>query len=113
MNGAPVHNSNDFIAHFGSAVVGDKLEIEFVMPMGAQTFRLTVTDQLADPRSVTISRDVSGLGSLTVTSISPRSTLYGQVRGVVVTRVEPDGPDWPRCTVAGSLVGPAKGSGEG
>jgi hypothetical protein len=87
-----VRNSNDFIAHFGSAVVGDELEIDFVKPTGTQKLRLTVTDQLNDPPAITVSRDVNGLGGLTVTSIGPRSPHYGQVRGVVVTGVEPDGP---------------------
>lgn len=92
VNGAPIRNSNDFIAHFGSAVVGDELDIEFVKPDGTLTHRLTVTDQLTDPPAITLSRDVTGLGGLTVSSISPRSPLYGQVRGVVVTSVAPDGP---------------------
>jgi S1-C subfamily serine protease len=63
-----------------------------VKPDGTLTHRLTVTDQLTDPPVVTLSRDVTGLGGLTVSSISPRSPLYGQVRGVVVTSVAPDGP---------------------
>ena len=92
VNGAPIRNSNDFIAHFGSAVVGDQLEMEFVKPDGTLTHRLTVTDQLADPPAVTLARDVIGLGGLTVTSISPRSPMYGQVRGVVVSSVTQDGP---------------------
>jgi Do/DeqQ family serine protease len=92
VNGFPVRNSNDFIAHFGSAVVGDELEIDFVKSTGTQKLRLTVTDQLTDPPAITVSRDVNGLGGLTVTSIGPRSPHYGQVRGVVVTGVEPDGP---------------------
>lgn len=92
VNGASIRNSDDFVSHFGSAVVGDELEIEFVKPTGTQTHRLTVTDQITAPPAVTISRDVDGLGGLTVTSISPRSPLYGQVRGVIVTGVEPNGP---------------------
>lgn len=76
----------------GSAVVGDELEMEFVIPDGALTHRLTVTDQLIDPPAVTLSRDVTSLGGLTASSISPRSPLYGQVRGVIVTSVATDGP---------------------
>jgi len=92
VNGFPVRNSNDYIAHFGGSVVGDELEIEILKPTGTRTFRLTVTDQLGDPPAVTVSQDVRGLGGLTVSSISPRSPLYGQVRGVVVTGVDAGGP---------------------
>jgi Do/DeqQ family serine protease len=92
VNGLPVRNSNDFIAHFGGSVVGDELEIEIMKPTGTRTYWLTVTDQLNDPPSVTVSQDVQGLGGLTVSAISPRSPLYGQIRGVVVTNVEPGGP---------------------
>lgn len=92
VNGYPVRNGNDFIAHFGAAVVGDELELEVLKATGPRTFRLTVTDQLVEPSAVTVSHDVRGLGGLTVSAISPRSPLYGQVRGVVVKEVETGGP---------------------
>jgi hypothetical protein len=68
------------------------IAIEILKPTGTRIFRLTVTDQLGDPPAVTVSPDVLGLGGLTVSSIGPRSPLYGQMRGVVVTVVEADGP---------------------
>jgi len=92
VNGYPVRNSNDFIAHFGGSVVGDALDIEILKPTGTRTFRLTVTDQLSDPSAVAVSADVRGIGGMTVSSIGPRSALYGQVRGVVVTGIEPSSP---------------------
>lgn len=92
VNGYPIRNSNDFTAHFGGSVVGDELEIEIFKPTGTRTFWLTVTDQLTDPPAVTVAQDVRGLGGLTISSIGPQSPLYGQVRGVVIRRVEPDGP---------------------
>ena len=36
--------------------------------------------------------DVNGLGGSTVSSIGPRSPLFGQVRGAVVTSIDPGGP---------------------
>lgn len=88
VNGFPVRNSNDFIAHFGGSVVGEKLEIEILKPTGTRTYQLTVTDQLTEPPAITIAQDVRGLGGLTVSTVGPRSPLYGQVRGVVVTGIE-------------------------
>lgn len=92
VNDYPVRNSNDFIAHFGGSVVGDELKIEILKPTGTRTYWLTVSDQLTDPPAITVAHDVRGLGGLTISSIGPRSPLYGQIRGVVVTGVEPGGP---------------------
>lgn len=92
VDGTPVRNSTDFAAHFGGAAVGDELEFQILRPEGPKTFRLTVTDQLGEPPAISVSQDIRGLGGLTVSSISPRSPLYGQVRGVLVTNVDPGGP---------------------
>lgn len=92
VDGTPVRNSTDFAAHFGGAAVGDEIEFQILRPEGPRTFKLTVSDQIGDPPVISVSQDIRGLGGLTVSSISPRSPLYGQVRGVLVTNVDPAGP---------------------
>jgi S1-C subfamily serine protease len=92
VNGEPIHNSNDFKAHFGGSVVGDELELQILSHEAPKTYRLSVTDQFGDPATASIGRNIRGLGGLTISNIPPRSPLYGQVSGVVVTRVEQGGP---------------------
>lgn len=72
--------------------MGDKLQIEILKPTGSRTFALKVTDQVRDPPSTTVAREVNGLGGLTVSTIGPQTPFYGQMRGVVVKGVDPDGP---------------------
>jgi S1-C subfamily serine protease len=92
VNGEAIRNSNEFKAHFGGSVVGDELELQIVRQEGSRTYRLTITDQFGDPATASINGNIRGLGGLTVSNISPRSPLYGQVSGVVVTNVEQGGP---------------------
>jgi serine protease DegQ len=92
VNGEPIRNSNDFKAHFAGSVVGDELELQILSHEAPRAHKLTITDQFSDPASASISGNIRGLGGLTVSNISPRSPLYGQVSGVVVTNVEQGGP---------------------
>lgn len=104
VNDAVVHNSSDFTAHFGSAVVGDGLDIALIAADVHKKVRLTVSDQVADLPPVSIPGDAAGFGGLVITGIPAHSHLFGQARGAFVTAVEPGSPAFQAGFRAGDLI---------
>ena len=92
INGEPVRNNSDYMAHFGSSAVGEEIAFQMLVENTIETVKLVVTDQVAEPKPALVGKDVKGLGGLTVADIGPRSPLYGQVRGAVVKGAEPGSP---------------------
>lgn len=92
INGEFVRNNSDYLAHFSSSAVGEEVEFQILKGDGLETLKLTITDQVSDPKTTALAKDVRGLGGLVVSDIGPRSPLYGQLRGAIISSVEPDSP---------------------
>ena len=92
INGEFVRNNSDYMAHFGSSAVGEEVEFQILRDGVLESLRLTITDQVSAPKTTALAKDVRGLGGLVVSDIGPRSPLYGQLRGAIISSIEPDSP---------------------
>lgn len=92
IDGAPIRTNADYMTRLGSSAIGDTLELEEAAENSVRKVRLTMADLKISPPSAVVPHGVKGIGGLVLASIGPGSPLYGELRGVIVQRIESPSP---------------------
>lgn len=101
IDGAPIRSNADYMTRLGSSAIGDTLELEVAAEDSVRKVSVTMADLKTAPVTTAVPNNFKGIGGLTVASIGPGSPLYGELRGVIVQRMEAHSP----AAVAGFEVG--------
>jgi len=83
-NGEPIHNTRDYMAHFGSSAVGDEVELLLMHDGTVRLAKLVIADIDPSTRIAEVGNHIAGVGGLVVADIEPGSRFYGRIRGVTV-----------------------------
>lgn len=90
INGEAIRTNADYMSRLGSTAIGDALDLEVAAENSLKKVRLTMADFKVPPPTAVIPAEFRGIGGLVAASIVPGSPHYGELRGVLVQRIEPN-----------------------
>jgi serine protease Do/serine protease DegQ len=102
VNNKKVDNSSDLRNHVGMLRVGDKVTFEILRAGKRRQIEAMIGEVQAEKKAMSLKNP--RLGGATFAEIDQDSPFYGQVKGVLVLRVERGGRSWKNGLRDGDVV---------